>query len=116
MRWKIPRDFVLNFSAMVFIGVSLFLTWQGNHWAMMFSLRGLIYMICGVLFSGLVVGWPLTKLHRAFSMSLIGKDNGQPSESSIKTIRFTGTLLMLGQLLTVYYCAIYAYHSWVIGL
>lgn len=116
MRWTIPRDFVLNFSAMVFIGVSLFLTWQGNHWAMMLSLRGLIYVLGGVLFSGLIVGWPLTKLHRAFSMSLIRKDSGQASESSIKTIRFTGTLLMLLQLLTVYYGAVYVYRNWIIGL
>lgn len=100
---------------MIFLGVSLFLTWEGGHWTSLLSWRGVLFIVVGVLFSGLVIGWPLTRLHRRYSMSLIRKDQENLSESSIKAIRFTGTILMLVQLLIVYYATAYVFPRWVIG-
>ena len=114
MRLPIPKHISLNFSAMVFLGVLLFLTWEGDHWNNVFTIRGLLYTAFGLLISGMLIGWPLTALHRKFSLSLMRKDNGQPTDASVKTIRFTGTLVLLIQLLTVYYLSMYGYSWWII--
>lgn len=114
MRLPVPKNISLNFSAMVFLGVLLFLTWEGGHWNSVFTARGLLYAIFGLLTSGLVIGWPLTVLHRKFSLSIVRKDDGQPTEASIKTIRFTGTLILLVQVLAVYYFSVYLYSRWIL--
>ncbi|MGI9318714.1 MAG: hypothetical protein ACR2QW_15405 [bacterium] len=114
VRLPIPKDLLLNFSAMVFLGVSLFLTWEGDYWTSLASLRGVLFILGGLLISGVMVGWPLTRLHRMYSMSLIRKDQEKISESSIKTIRFTGTVVMMLQLLVVYYATEFGFSNWVI--
>ena len=114
MPLAVPKHISLNFSSMVFLGVLLFLTWEGGHWDSVFTLRGLLFTVFGLVVSGLLIGWPLTALHRKFSLYIIRKDNGQPTEASIKTIRSTGTLVLLIQILTIYYFSVYIYGVWVI--
>lgn len=106
------RTLVLNFAAMVFLGVTLFLTWQADNWGAMTSGRGLLFVLVGVILAGVVAGALPAYLHRRIATSLIHRNNGQVDERVAGIIRSSGTVVLLFQLLIVYYATQWAYLRW----
>ena len=111
-RLPIPKDLVINFAGMVFLGCALFLFWTEAQLSEVFSMRGLIFLFLGLVLCGLVIGWPITQLHRRFSYRLLAKNGGETNETSMQIVRFTGTALMLAQVLGIYYLAQIIFFSW----
>ncbi|MBX2868570.1 MAG: hypothetical protein KTR18_07840 [Acidiferrobacterales bacterium] len=111
-RLPLPKDIVINFAGMVFLGCAFFLFWTEAQLSDLFTARGLSYLLVGLISCGAVIGWPLTRLHRALSYHLITKNGGEMSESTMQIIRITGTALMLIQLLAVYYLSRMVFFSW----
>lgn len=105
MRLKIPRNIVINFAGMAFLGVVIFLAWENAAIAQLFSVPGLLFVVIGLLLSGAVIGWPLTRIHRHYCMKIIEGQQGDLTPRAMQTIRFTGTFVMLLQLIAVYYLA-----------
>lgn len=100
---------VLNFAAMVFLGVTLFLTWQGNAWSILLTLRGLVFLLCGLVVAGGVIGALLAHLHRALTRWVVARGDGELDTRGAAVIRGTGTFVLLCQLLLVYYLTLWAY-------
>ena len=111
-RLPVPKDLVINFAGMVFLGCAFFLFWSEAELSNIFTARGLTYLLLGLIFSGAVIGWPLTWLHRSFSYRLLAKNDGEMNESSMQIVRLTGTALMLVQVLGIYYLSRLVFFSW----
>ncbi len=105
----------LNFAAMVFLGVTGFLTWQTSYWSFLFSLRGFAFLLCGVLVSGGLIGAVLTHGHRKLTHWVLHRGRESPSDRERAFIRHTGTLVLLGQFLVVYYLTQWAFTHWVLA-
>lgn len=105
MRLKIPRNIFINFAGMAFLGVVVFLAWENAILARLLSLPGLLFIVFGLVFSGAIIGWPLTRIHRYYCMKLIEGQQGELTPRVMQTIRFTGTFVMLVQVVAVYYLA-----------
>ncbi len=105
---------VLNFAAMAFLGVTLFLTWQGNAWALLFTLPGLAYLLCGLAFAGGIIGALPAHLHSKLARWVLARCDGEPGPREAAMIRSTGTFVLLCQLLLVYYLTLWAYDRWVL--
>lgn len=69
----------------------------------MFSIAGIVFLVCGLLVTGLLIGKPANALHKRYSVKMIEANGGELTESIINKIRFTGTIVMLLQILLVYY-------------
>jgi len=107
MRLPVPKNIRLNFGSTIFLGVTVFLAWQGALWPQLASITGAVYLIGGLLITGLVIGKPVTALHKRYAMKLIEGNGGELNDTIINKIRFTGTIVMLAQILIVYYGASY---------
>ncbi len=105
---------VLNFAAMAFLGVTLFLTWQGNAWSLLFTLRGLAYLLCGLAITGGIIGALPAHLHGKLVRWMLARGDGDPGPREAAMIRWTGTFVLLCQLLLVYYLTLWSYDRWVL--
>ena len=114
-RLKISAEVLANFSAMMFIGTTLFMAYSTGQFGQLVSFKGFLFLIIGVLIAGLVIGTPLTRIHQRYAVHLFQKDNGEPSETTMKKVRFTGTFVMVLQILAVYYLTAHYFSSWLIG-
>ena len=115
MGLSIPKNLSLNFASMVFLGVSIFTFWQGTLWDKLSPIYVIGFLIAGLLISGLVIGKPLGAIHKRFSTDLIEANQGELNESIINKIRFTGTIVMLLQILVIFYATNFAI-KWLIGM
>ena len=111
---QIANRLVLNFAAMVFLGVTLFLTWQVSAWSLLFTLRGLAYLLIGLAVTGGIIGALPAHLHRKLVRLMLAGGDGEPDPRSTAMIRWTGTLVLLCQLLVVYYLTLWAYGRWIL--
>lgn len=112
--YAIASRLVLNFAAMAFLGVTLFLIWQANAWQSLFNLRGFAFLICGLIISGGIIGAVSVRLHRVLARIIVLRDGAELSETSAAIIRWTGTIVLLVQLLLVYYLTAWAFETWVV--
>ena len=103
---------IANFSAMMFVGCLFFTAYEEGRLEVLATFWGLLFLILGTLVAGLLIGAPINNLHRRYAHSLLEKDNGKESESTIKKVRFTGTIVMLVQILAVYYPTAYLFRLW----
>lgn len=103
---------VLNFAAMVFLGVTLFLTWQNSAWQNLFGWGGLAFLICGLIVSGAVIGAVSTRLHQGIAAMVVSRSNNELSAAQVAMIRWTGTAVLLVQILLVYYLTAWAFEAW----
>ncbi len=104
---------LLNFAAMVFLGVTGFLAWQTAAWSMLASLRGLAFLVVGLVLSGVLIGALPAWLHRRLAMSLVARNQGEIDQKIAGIIRTTGTVVLLVQLLAVYYLTSLAFNRWI---
>ncbi len=117
---RLPKQFissaanrlVLNFAAMVFLGVTIFLTWQNSAWQNLFDWGGLAFLICGLIVSGAVVGAVSTRLHQGIAAIVVSRSNKELSAAQVAMIRWTGTAMLLAQVLLVYYLTAWAFELW----
>ena len=113
-RLPIPKGLRINFAGMVFIGCAVFLFWTEQQLATLLTLKGLAFFFLGIVISNLI-GWPFAKIHQIFSYRLVAKNNGELNENTIQIIRFTGTALMLTQVLVIYFLTQKVFFDWPIG-
>ena len=103
---------VLNFSAMVFLGITFFLTWRNSAWQNLFGWGGLAFLICGLIVSGAVIGAVSTRLHQGIAALVVARSNKELSTAQVAIIRWTGTAVLLAQVLLVYYLTAWAFELW----
>jgi len=113
-RLPIPKELRINFAGMIFIGCAAFLFWSEQQLSTILSLRGMIFIGLGIVIANLF-GWLIAKLHQIFAYRLQEKNNGEMNENTMQIIRFSGTALMLGQLLFVYYVTQKVFVGWPVG-
>ena len=106
------RTLVLNFAAMVFLGVTLFLTWQSKSWDAILSFQGFVFVVGGVILAGTLIGALPALLHRKLAATMIARNGGEVDERTAGIIRGSGTMVLLVQLLVVYYATQWAYLRW----
>ncbi len=111
--YAVASRLLLNFAAMAFLGVTLFLTWQSQAWPQLFSLRGLVFALGGVIASGALVGAVLARMHQLAARWIIQRNNGSLDERSAAAIRWGGTMVLLAQVLAVYYLTLWAFERWI---
>ena len=111
----IASRLVLNFAAMVFLGVALYLTWQTSTWQSLFDLRGIAFLICGLIISGGIIGAVSAHLHRSLARIIVSRGDGELSTTGAAMIRWTGTIVLLVQLLLVYYLTAWAFEMWILN-
>ena len=114
--YAIANRLVLNFAAMVFLGVILFLTWQEHAWSQLLSLRGALFLLCGLLVAGGVIGAALAGLHRKLAHWVVVRNENSLDARGATFIRWSGTIVMLCQLLLVYYLTVWAYARWILDV
>lgn len=112
--YAIASRLVLNFAAMAFLGVTLFLTWQTSTWQSLFGLRGFAFLICGLIVAGGIIGAVSARLHRSLAGIIVSRGRDELSATGAAIIRWTGTIVLLGQLLLVYYLTAWAFETWVL--
>ena len=102
MRLPIPKDLVINFSGMIFMGVAGFLAWDQGRLGQLFSAEGILFLLGGVLCAGILIGWPIGRLHRYFCLKVIEREQGDLSAGAMQVIRHSGTAAMVIQIVLVY--------------
>ncbi len=112
--YAIAGRLVLNFAAMAFLGVTLFLTWQTSAWQSLFNLRGFTFLICGLIISGGIIGAVSVRLHQGLAGIVVSRGGDELSATGAAIIRWTGTVVLLVQLLLVYYLSTWAFETWVL--
>ena len=112
----VANRLVLNFAAMVFLGVTLFLTWQEHAWSQLFNLRGALFVLCGLLVAGGMIGAVLASLHQRLARWVVLRSGNSLDTRSTTIIRWSGTIVMLCQVLLVYYLTIWAYGRWILNV
>ncbi len=110
-RLPIPKGLRINFSGMIFIGCSAFLFWSEQQLSLILSSRGITFIALGLVISNLF-GWLLAKIHQVFCYRLLAKNNSEMNESTMQIIRFSGTTLMLAQVLVVYFLTQKVFFEW----
>ncbi len=113
--YAIASRLVLNFAAMAFLGVTLFLTWQTSTWQNLFGLRGVAFLICGLIVSGGIIGAVSARLHRGLAGIIVSRGGDELSATGAAIIRWTGTIVLLVQLLLVYYLTAWAFETWIVN-
>jgi len=111
---RIASRLVLNFAAMVFLGVTLFLTWHSSAWSSLFHWKGLAFLVCGLGVSGGIVGGLTTWLHQILTRIVVARGGGELSVASRNMIQWSGTFVLLAQFLLVYYLTTWAFTLWVL--
>ena len=112
----ITNRLVLNFAAMVFLGVTLFLTWQEHAWSQLFNLRGALFVLCGLLVAGGIIGAVLASLHQKLAQWVVLRSGNSLDTRRATIIRWSGTIFLLCQVLLVYYLTLWAYGCWILNV
>ncbi len=110
----IANRLVLNFAAMVFLGVTGFLTWRYDTWSDLFSWQGLLFLLCGLIVSGHLIGALLTYGHQKLIRWMAERADRSFADWAPAIIHHSGTLVLLCQLLSVYYLTQWAFAYWVV--
>ncbi len=97
---------------MVFLGVTFFLTWQNSAWQNLFDWGGIAFLICGLIVSGAVIGAVSTRLHQGIAAIVVSRSNKELSSAQVAVIRWTGTAVLLVQVLLVFYLTAWAFEVW----
>ena len=113
--YSIANRLVLNFAAMVFLGVTFFLTWQVDAWQSLFGLRGFTFLLCGLIVSGGFIGAVSARSHQQFAKIIVSRSADEPNARAAGAIRWAGTIVLLVQILLVYYLAAWAFELWVLN-
>ncbi|MDE0308205.1 MAG: hypothetical protein OXI60_00025 [Acidiferrobacterales bacterium] len=111
--YAIAPRLVLNFAAMAFVGVTAFFCWQTDAWQNLFNLRGFVFLVCGLIVAGGIIGAVPARLHRALARVIVSRSDGELGTTGAAIIRWTGTIVLLGQLLLVYYLTAWAFELWI---
>lgn len=109
---SVANRLVLNFAAMVFLGVTFFLTWQNSAWQNLFGWGGLAFLVCGLIVSGAVIGAVSNRLHQGIAAIVVSRSNKELNAAQVAMIRWTGTAILLAQVLLVYYLTAWAFEVW----
>jgi hypothetical protein len=115
MRLSIPFNIVINFAGMIFLGMTVFLAWETGSLDLLPTMRGILFLIIGLVLAGVLIGSPLVALHKRYCMGLIKRQQGEISPGTMKNIRFTGTLVMLVQIIVVYFLVDIAFQKLMLG-
>ena len=102
---------MVNFAGMVFVGCTFFLAWNEQQLEGLLSLRGVGFLLAGLLLFGGLIGIPLSRLHRRYAIRIVERNGGELNDNIVQTIRFTGTLAMVIQVLAVYFLTSLAYRQ-----
>ena len=111
MRLDFAKNLVVNFAGMVFVGCTFFLAWNAQELEGLLSLRGAGFLLAGLLLIGGLIGFPLGRLHRSYAIRIVEKNGGELNDSIAQTIRFSGTLVMVIQVVAVYFLTNLAYEK-----
>jgi len=114
--YSVASRAALNFAAMAFLGVTLFVVWQNDAWKYLFQWKGLLFVLCGLLFCGIVIGGALVWMHQLLAQWVAMRSNSKFTSQSATLIRWSGTAVLLAQLLAVYYLTIWAIDQWLFTL
>ncbi len=114
--YSVAKRATLNFAAMAFIGVTFFIVWQNDAWKHLFQWKGLLFVLCGLLFCGIVIGGAPAWMHQRLAQWVAMHRNGEFTSQSATLVRWSGTAVMLAQLLAVYYATIWAIDRWIFTL
>ena len=104
---------VLNFAAMVFIGVTFFLSWQADVWHSLFGLRGIVFLIGGLVISGGIIGSVSTRLHHSIAAIIVSRSESKSDSVRASMVQWAGTIVLVAQLLLIYYLTAWAFESWI---
>ena len=113
---RLAGALLLNFAAMVFLGVTFYLTWQSDSWEALQSLHGLGFIALGAAFSGIVIGALPAALHRRVAVALVARNQGRMDDRIASIVRGSGTLVLLLQMLAVYYLTVWCFERWITPL
>ena len=106
---------VLNFAAMIFIGVTAFLVWQTNAWNSLFQFSGIAFVIGGLIISGGVVGAGCAFLHHTLATFIISHSSSKSDAIRAAMVRWTGTIILIAQLLVIYYLTAWGFENWIVN-
>ena len=104
---------VLNFAAMVFIGVTFFLSWQADVWHNLFGLRGIVFLIGGLVISGGIIGSVSTRLHHSIAAIIVSRSESKSDSVRASMVQWAGTIVLVAQLLLIYYLTAWAFENWI---